>query len=102
MTGPDIKLSTDEVRAHAKMVDVAGEMVFEALSAAQYIDMHDEVFGVICSPLFLPIIQPLQTYAVNEINQAGQATQHLADLLESLAHNLKITDEAAARRLGGR
>ncbi|MBE1488104.1 type VII secretion target [Plantactinospora soyae] len=102
MTAPDIKLSTEEVRSHSRMVDEAAAMCQEAVSGAQYVDMHDEVYGILCSPLFLPIIQPLQDTALTEIRNGADATAHLADLLRTLADNVDITDQAAAQRLGGR
>ncbi len=99
MTQPDIKLSTDEVRRHAQMVDEAAAMCQEAVGGAEYVDMHDEVYGVLCSPLFLPVIQPLQDWALREIRDGADATAHLAELLHALADNVDVTDAAAAHRL---
>lgn len=101
MTQPDIKLSTAEVREHARMVDEAAAMCREAVAGAEYVDLHDEAYGVLCSPLFLPLIQPLQDAALSELRAGADATAHLADLLRTLADNVDITDGAAAQRLKG-
>lgn len=98
MTQPDIKLSSTEVREHAKAVDEAARMCDEAVAGAEYIDLHDEVYGVLCSPLFLPLIQPLQDYALAEIRSGADATGHLAELLRSMADNVDLSDTDAARR----
>lgn len=99
MTQPDIKLSTDEVRRHARMVDEAAAMCQEAVGGAQYVDLHDEAYGVLCSPLFLPLVQPLQDWALRELRSGADATGHLAELLRALADNVDITDADAAARL---
>ncbi|MGI5213083.1 type VII secretion target [Plantactinospora sp. CA-290183] len=99
MTSPDIKLATAEVRQHSKMVEEAAEMCREATAGAEYLDLHDEVYGILCSPLFLPILNPIQERAVSEIRSGAEATAHLAELLRALADNVDITDGAAAERI---
>ncbi len=99
MTQPDISLSTAEVRAHAGMVDEAAVMCQEAVGGAEYVDLHDEAYGEWCSRIFLPIIQPVQDWAVREIRSGADATAHLADLLRTLAHNVDVTDAGAAARI---
>ncbi|MGI5146267.1 type VII secretion target [Plantactinospora sp. CA-294935] len=101
----DIRLPTAEVRKHAQMVDEAGRMCGEAAAGAEYVSLHDEVYGILCSPLFLPIIDPLSDHALTEIRNGADATTHLAELLRALADNVDITDGAAATRIreaGGR
>ncbi len=97
----DIKLSTEEVRRHAGMVDEAAAMLQEATGGAEYIDLHDEVYGVLCSPLFLPLIEPFQDLSVQEIRNGTDATSHLAELLRTMADNVDITDSEAACRING-
>jgi hypothetical protein len=101
MTQPDIQLSTEEVRRHARMVDEAAAMCQEAVAGAEYLDLHDEVYGILCSPLFLPIINPLQDMALTELRGGADATAHLAVLLRTLADNVDITDSEAACRING-
>lgn len=98
MSQPDIDINHAEVAAHSRAVNEAAEMLFEALSGAQYVDLHDEAYGILCSPLFLPELNPMQYDAVQEIQRMAKATQHISDLLKSMADNLKLTDEAAAQR----
>ena len=57
------------------------------------------MYGVLCSPLFVPLINPLQDWAVSDINNGAEATAHLAELLRALADNNDTTDRAAAERI---
>jgi Excreted virulence factor EspC, type VII ESX diderm len=101
MTRPDITLSTEEVRRHARMVDDAAAMCSEAAAGAEYLDLHDEVYGMLCSPPMVPKLFSLQELAFDEIRDGADATAHLADLLRTLADNVDITDGEAACRIRG-
>ena len=98
MTQPEIRIDSDALRKHAQMVDEAGNMCDEAVAGAQYVDLHDEVYGVLCSPLALPFINPLQNWAVREMRSGADATSHLADLLRGVAADADTTDGNVARR----
>lgn len=102
MTNPDIRLSTDEVRRHAVMVDEVGTMIDEALAGAAYIRASNESYGQLVGPMFTHLLNPAQDFAIDQIKHAASATQALADLLREMAGNLDITDHDAARRLGGK
>jgi hypothetical protein len=101
MTQPDIKLSTEEVRKHARMVDEAAAMLGEATAGAEYVNLHDEVYGVLCSPLILPLLNFVQDQAQAEIRNGTDATDHLAGQLRTMADNVDITDSEAACRING-
>ena len=98
MTRPDIEVTADGIRKHALTVDEAAAMLQEAASAAAYVDMHDEVYGILCSPIFLPFLNPVQENAVTEIKSGADATAHLAELLRAVAADYDLTDSEAARR----
>lgn len=97
----DIKLSTEEVRRHAGMVDEAAAMLQEATAGAEYVDLHDEVYGMLCSPLILPLLNVVQDLATTEIRNGTDATTHIAGQLRIMAENVDITDSEAARRING-
>ena len=83
MTQPNIKLSSDEVRRHARVVDETGA-------------------GHSLVEQFTGILNPFQDHAIGEMKQAVTATQAIADTLRAMADDFDLTDEAAARRLGGK
>lgn len=101
MTQPDIQLSTSEVRRHGSVIDDVAVLYREAADAAAHVDMHDEVYGVLCSPMFLPLIKGLETLTSWEIARAAKATSHLAELMRILADSIDRTDAAAAERIQG-
>jgi len=99
MSQPDVQLDSAALRSHALMVDEAARMCDEAVGAANYVDMHDEVYGMLCSPMALKFINPLQDWALQELRSGVDATAHLAELLRAVADDADTTDAAAARRL---
>jgi Excreted virulence factor EspC, type VII ESX diderm len=99
MSHPDVDINHQEVAAHSRAVNDTAGMLFDALAGAQYVNMHDEVYGILCSPFVLPDLNPVQNQAVDEIGKMAKATQHIADLLKTMADNLQMTDDAAAQRL---
>jgi hypothetical protein len=99
MTQPDVRIDTEALRGHARMVDDAAAMCGEAAAAAGYLDLHDEVYGEWCGKLFVPLINPAQDWALQELRQGADATAHLADLLRAVAADADTTDGSAARRI---
>ena len=98
MTQPDIRLDSAALRAHARMVDEAAAMCGEASSGAAYLDLHDEVYGEWPGKLFVPLINPVQDWALRELRQGADATSHLGELVRAVADDADITDGNAAQR----
>ena len=98
MTQPEIRVDSEALRRHARMVDETGTMCDEAVAGAQYVGLHDEVYGILCSPLALPFINPLQDWAVREMRSCADATSHLAELLRAVADDADSADGNVARR----
>ncbi|MBL7258194.1 type VII secretion target [Paractinoplanes lichenicola] len=94
----DVYIDSAALRAHAKMVDEAARMCDEATAGAEYVDLHDEVYGLLCSPLALPFIQPLQDFALQELKTGADATAHVAELLRAVSDDADMTDSNVAGR----
>lgn len=99
MTQPDVRLDSEALRAHARMVDEAAAMCGEAASGAAYLDLHDEVYGEWPGKIFVPLINPIQNWALQELRHGADATSHLAGLVRSVADDADTTDGHAAKRL---
>jgi hypothetical protein len=99
---PDIKLSSAEVRKHAGVVDQTSAMIDECLTGAAHVQASTESYGRLVGPQFTAILNPFQDNAIGELKKAVSATQALADALRAVADDFDISDEAAARRLGGK
>lgn len=98
MTQPDIHLDAAALRDHARMVDEVAAMCDEAVAAAGYLDLHDEVYGEWPGKLIVPLINPAQDAALQELRQGTDATAHLAELVRAVADDADTTDSAAAQR----
>jgi hypothetical protein len=101
MTQPDIKVDSEALRAHARMVDEAAAMVGEATSGAMYLDLRDEVYGEWPGRFFVPLINPAQDWALRELRRGTDATGHLAELVRAVADDADTTDSAVGRRFRG-
>src|SRR4051812_5281690 len=98
MSHPDIKLDAEALRAHAGMVDEAAAMCGEATSGTAYLDLHDEVYGEWPGKLFVPLINPVQDWALRELRQGADATSRLAELVRAVAEDADTTDSHSAQR----
>jgi hypothetical protein len=101
MSHPEIRIDAEALRSHARMVDEAAAMCADAAAGAGYLDVHDEVYGEWPGMLFVPLINPAQDYALQELRQGADATSHLAELLRAVAADADTTDGAAAQRIRG-
>ena len=101
MTQPDIRLSSEEVRRHARTVDDVAAMIDEGLAGAAHVQASTESYGQLVGPLFTGVLNPFQDNAVGQLTESVSATQALADTLRAVAADFDISDETAARRLGG-
>ena len=102
MTQPDIRLSAEEVRRHARAVDETGAMIDEGLAGATHVQAGTESYGLLVGPQFTAVLNPFQDRAIGQLKEAVSATQALADALRAVADDFDISDANAARRLGGR
>lgn len=98
MTSPDVVVDSESLRAHARMVDETAAMLGEATGGADYLNLHDEVYGEWPGKLFVPLLNLLQDQAVRELHQGADATGHLAELVRVVADGADTTDSNAARR----
>jgi hypothetical protein len=99
MSQPDIRMDSEALRSHARMVDEAATMCDEAAAGAGYLNLHDEVYGEWCGKLFVPMINPAQDWALSELRNGADATTHLAEVLRAVADDADMTDGSSARRL---
>lgn len=96
MSQPDIRLTSDSIRRHADAVDSVADLLREAGSAAAFVDASDDAYGILCSPLFVPRLNPLQDDAYTQYRDMEDTTRRLADLLRDVADGYDLTDELSA------
>jgi hypothetical protein len=98
---PDIALDTDELRAHASLVDRCASEIRQAQSVAGQVAMQDDAYGVLCGPRLVPLLNLLEADAVSSIRTAAASVESLAELLRVMADDTDHTDRVAAGRMGG-
>jgi hypothetical protein len=101
MSQPDISLSSDQVRRHAGAVDETADMIDESLAGAVNARAGNDAYGLLVGPQFTSVLNPFQDHAISELRNAVTATQQLADTLRAMADDFDLSDQEAARRLGG-
>jgi hypothetical protein len=100
MTQPDIDLSLDEMRGHARTVDETSVMIDEALAGATHVRAGVESYGLLVGPQITTVLNPFLDRAIGELRRAVSTTQSLADTLRAVADDFDQSDENAAHRLG--
>ncbi|MBG0563016.1 type VII secretion target [Actinoplanes aureus] len=98
MTQP-LHLDPDGLREHARMVDDAAAMCDEAAAGARYIADNGQVYGEFCSDLLFGFMTLIEDHAFREIRGGRDALLNLADLVRTLADNVSLTDDLAARQI---
>lgn len=101
MRQPDIELRTDEVRAHADLLDAMADLIRDARGAAHHVAMRDDAYGQICSARVVPLLNLLETLAIRAIGRAGTSVDALAETLRTVANHTDRADAAASCRLHG-
>lgn len=101
MTQPDIRINADAMRRHAQVVDETGAMIDKGAQAGAWVRASNDAYGLMFG-WYAEKLNPVQDDLISAIKEAASAAQTLADLLRATADDMDITDENAARRLGGK
>lgn len=98
-----IDVSSTELRTAARQARQAGDTVGLARQASAAA-LPGNAFGLMCSPLFLPIYTVVQTAADLMLGSASEAIERAADNLDATAAAFDSTDstvQSAITELGG-
>jgi hypothetical protein len=101
MTQPDIHINSDAVRKHSRAVDETANRIDKGAQAGAWVRASNDAYGLMFG-WYAHRLNPSQDDLIGAIREAVTATQSLADLLRTTADDMDLTDEAAARRLGGK
>jgi hypothetical protein len=72
------QVRTNELDAHAKNVRQVASQLDQALSAAQQVTMGVQAYGLICGPLFVPMVLAVSTPGLVTLGLAAQAMNDVA------------------------
>ena len=88
----DIDISTEVMRTAAQEADNVADTVGIAQSAAAQA-LPANAFGLMCSPLFLPLYTPVAVVAQQVMSSSVRALNHSADQLRQSAQAFETNDD---------
>lgn len=99
MTGDGYTVHTGELAAHATSVRQAGDALGQALAAGQQVTMGVRAYGLICGPLFVPIVLAVSTPGLDSLKVAQDAMTTAAGTVTKSADSYRKTEDAHVSKL---
>ncbi len=90
-----------ELGAHAKTVDQVAATLGQALSAAEQVTLGVQAYGLICGPLFVPIVLAVSTPGVVMLAAAEEAIKSVSGGLTKTVAHYQNVDRVHARNFAG-
>jgi hypothetical protein len=92
-------VDTAELAAHAKAVDQVAEALNQAFSAAEQVTLGVQAYGLICGPLFVPMVLAVSAPGLVTLGMAKQAMSSASSgLTKTVAHYQKV-DQTHAKNM---
>jgi uncharacterized protein YukE len=86
----------DELATHAEKVRRVASQLNQALSAAEQVTMGVQAYGMICGPLFVPIVLAVSTPGLVTLGLSAQAMGTVADGVTQTATSYQQHDQSGA------
>ncbi|MFC7533858.1 type VII secretion target [Actinoplanes sp. GCM10030250] len=100
MSADHVQLPVQTVTDHVSTVGAAADSVRQARAAVAQVSMDSQAYGQLCQ--FLPaVLGVVFEAAVVAMNGSAEALQETALNLRSAVDTFQLTDESAARHIGG-
>lgn len=88
------QVSASDLESHAQAVQQAASTVGTALSAAQQVTLGVQAYGLICGPVFVPIVQAVSAPGVTTLGLTQQSLASAATTLGQTVTNYSGTEDA--------
>jgi uncharacterized protein YukE len=99
--GGGYQVRPDELLTHAKAVEQAGQTLRQALAAAEQVTMGVQAYGLICGPLFVPMVLAVSTPGLLTLGAAQDAMGTLSQSIRQAAKTYQDAEEAHTQRITG-
>jgi uncharacterized protein YukE len=99
MAGDGYEVRPDELAAHAKAVAQISRTLDQALAAAGQVTMGVEAYGLICGPLFVPMVLAVSAPGLLTLESARRAISSVAQAVDKAATTYRSTEQAHAKAL---
>ncbi|WP_409186159.1 type VII secretion target [Amycolatopsis sp. VS8301801F10] len=90
----------DELAAHAKAVEQVGKTLGQALSAAEQVTMGVQAYGMICGPLFVPIVLAVSAPGLATLGLAAEAMGEVSGAVTTAVTTYQTAEQNHARAIG--
>jgi hypothetical protein len=87
-------VDTNDLSTHAKTVQQVGAELGQALAAAEQVTMGVQAYGLICGPLFVPMVLAVSTPGLVTLKLAQDAMASVSDTVSKVADTYRRTEEA--------
>lgn len=89
----------DELTTHATAVDQVANSLNQAMSAAQQVTLGVQAYGMICGPLFVPIVLAVSAPGLEALGLAQQAMSTVSQGVTQTATKYQAVDQTHAQNL---
>jgi hypothetical protein len=100
MAGEGYEVSPEVVAGHAGTVDQVAQLLGQAVSAAQQVSIGVGAYGVVCGPLFVPIVTAISAAGVGALSQAQSGLGTMVANLRATAQDYQSVESANVNTLG--
>ncbi|GAB2965139.1 hypothetical protein LWP59_23450 [Amycolatopsis acidiphila] len=93
------EVRTEDLTTHAKAVDQVSATLADALSAAEQVTVGVQAYGLICGPLFVPMVLAVSAPGLVTLGLAKQAMGSVSKAVTNAAKAYDTVDQAHAKAL---
>ncbi|SEP39248.1 type VII secretion target [Amycolatopsis saalfeldensis] len=90
--GSGFEVQPEELRKHAAAVQRVAASLGQALSAAEQVTMGVDVYGLICGPLFVPIVLAVSAPGLITLQQSKSTLESIPPTVEQAAATYEKAD----------
>jgi len=90
------EVTAGDLQTHVQAVTQVAATVGQALSAAQQVTLGTGAYGMICGPLFVPIVQAVSSPGIVTLNVAQQAMNTIAQNLRQTITSYQAVEQTNA------
>jgi hypothetical protein len=87
---------SSDLQTHAGSVQKVAEVLGQAMDAAQQVTVGVQAYGMICGPLFVPIVMAVSAPGLLTLRAAQQAVTDMANEIKATAEHYDTVDQKTA------
>ncbi|NBH10923.1 type VII secretion target [Amycolatopsis sp. SID8362] len=99
MAGEGYQVRPDELAKHAKAVEQVSRTLGQALSAAEQVTMGVQAYGLICGPLFVPMVLAVSAPGLLALDAAKEAIGSVSQSVDKAAEKYREAERTHAKTL---